>query len=147
MVRLLKLLAIALTLSQAIPSLSFAKDETGGHPLKIGGDYQVTAIDRISDHEFHIEFKSVVATGKFDTLSLHSNHVHVAVRVGQKLRLSAAILNTRGSEAEVAQMVIFVPNPQGAVPVWLLSNRAEGLDLRATKYLEMHSPLTDYLVM
>ena len=124
-----------------------ASSETKGQLLKVGGDYEVTAIDHPNDSEFRVEFKAVTPTGKFDILSLHSNHVHVAVRVGQKLRLSAEILSSNGQAAEVAQMVIFIANPQGPIPVWLLSNRAGHQDLRATKYIDMHSPLTDYIVM
>ncbi|MBM4251248.1 MAG: hypothetical protein FJ146_04715 [Deltaproteobacteria bacterium] len=114
---------------------------------RVGGDYLVSAIDHVDNGEFRIQFAAVAPSGKFDTLTLHSNHVHVAVKIGQKLRLSAEILSTKGTAAEVAQMVIFVANPQGPVPVWLLSNRAGPRDLKATKYLEMHSPLTDYIVM
>ena len=124
-----------------------ATAEPKGLTLKVGGDYEVTAIDQLNESEFRVEFRAVTPTGKFDTLNLHSNHVHVAVRIGQKLRLSAEILTDNGRSAEVAQMVIFISNPQGPIPVWLLSNRAGHQDLRATKYIDMHSPLTDYIVL
>ncbi len=114
---------------------------------RVGGDYLVTAIEHLDKEEFRIQFSAVTPTGKFDQLTLHSNHVHVAVKQGQKLRLSAEILADSGATAEVAQMVIFVVNPQGPIPVWLLSNRAGPRELNATKYLEMHSPLTDYIIM
>lgn len=141
------------TLLAALVAVAFAlsattsQAEPEGKPLRVGGDYTVTAIDRLNDHEFHVEFKAVAPTGKFDVLTLQSDHVHVSVRVGQKLRLAAQILSTKGNTAEVSEMVIFIPNAQGPVPVWLLSNKAQGLDLRATDYLKMHSPLTDYMVM
>jgi len=116
-------------------------------PLRVGGDYTVTSVDRLTDREFHVEFKAVAASGKFDVLNLHSDHIHIAVRKGEKLRLSAEILSTQGAVAEVAQMVIFLPSNLGPTPVWLLSNRATNHELRAVKYLEMHSPQTDYVIM
>ena len=116
-------LKLVLMLSLSLWSQSKASAEPKGQLLKVGGDYEVTAIDHLNDSEFRVEFKAVTPTGKFDILNLHSNHVHVA------------------------QMVIFIANPQGPIPVWLLSNRAGHQDLRATKYLDMHSPLTDYIVM
>lgn len=114
---------------------------------KVGGDYTVAAVDRIDDHTFRVEFAADHPTGHFDLLRLESDHVHVAVKVGQKLRLSAEILSTQGTVAEVSQVVLFLPGATGRVPVWLLSNKAPTPDLRATKYLEMHVPLTDYMVM
>lgn len=115
--------------------------------LKVGGDYTVSAIEKLSEHAFRVEFKAVTPTGHFDTLRLESDHVHVAVRQGETLRLSAEILSEQGPIAEVAQVVLFLPSVQGRVPVWLLSNKAPAGELKATKYLEMHVPLTDYVVM
>lgn len=115
--------------------------------LRVGGDYKVEKIEKVSDRTFVVEFHSVTATGKYDVLRLESDHVHVAVKVGQTLRLSAEILADKGREAEVSQVVLFLPNPQGHVPVWLLSNKVPAGELRGSKYLEMHSPLNDYVVM
>ena len=115
--------------------------------LRVGGDYLVTAVEHSGEREFHVEFKAVTPSGKFDVLNLHSDHVHIAVKKGEKLRLSAEILNSKGAVAEVAQMVIFLPSNLGPTPVWLLSNRASNHELRAVKYLEMHSPQTDYVIM
>jgi hypothetical protein len=116
-------------------------------PVRIGGDYKVTAIDRLKDGAFVIEFKSTAPSGKFDVLHLESDHVHVAVKVGQQIRLSAEILAEKGSTAEVSQMVIFLPSVQGHVPVWLLSNKAPANEHPSSKYLEMHNPLNDYIIM
>lgn len=142
----LKLATVALL---SLVGLTFPGRAAPAEPTatRVGGDYVVSAIDHVDNGEFRIQFIAASPTGKFDTLTLHSNHVHVAVKMGQKLRLSAEILSTNSTSAEVAQMVIFVANPQGPVPVWLLSNRTGPRDLNATKYLEMHSPLTDYIVM
>jgi len=143
--RLAKMALLGL-IASVINSLA-ALAETQAKAVRVGGDYLITSIDHLDNDEFRIQFTAVTPTGKFDKLTLHSDHVHVAVRPGQKLRLSAEILSSTDASAEVAQMVIFVSNPQGPIPVWLLSNRAGPRDLNATKYLEMHSPLTDYIIM
>ena len=115
-------------------------------PVRVGGDYKVTQIDKV-EGGFVVEFQSTTPSGKFDTLRLTSDHVHVAVKVGQQIRLSAEILTETGNSAEVSQMVIFLPSVQGHVPVWLLSNKAPAQERPAAKYLEMHNPLNDYVIM
>ena len=116
-------------------------------PLRVGGDYKVVSIDRVKSGAFVVAFKSVVPSGKYDVLRLESDHVHVAVKVGQQIRLSAEILTEKGDTAEVSQMVIFLPSVQGHVPVWLLSNKAPASEHPSSKYLEMHNPLNDYVIM
>jgi len=151
-VRFLK--AVALVGVLAVSGLAFAAPRQAASVStkdskfqRVGGDYKVAAVDRTDDGSFLIEFKSTHPTGKFDVLRLSSDHVHVAVKVGATLRLSAEILSARGREADVSQVVLFLPGRVGRVPVWLLSNKVPTRDLRATKYLEMHAPSTDYMVM
>ncbi len=138
---------LAIVLSLLTSAASQPQAESNGGILRVGGDYQVGAVTKGRDGSFHIEFRSVQPTGKFDTLTLDSDHVHVAVKIGQKVRLSAEILSEKGASAEVAQVVLFLNTAVGRVPVWLLSNRAPDRDLRASKYLEMHLPSTDYQIM
>lgn len=129
-----------------------AADQQGSTPaeakiLRVGGDYTVEAIDKVEERSFKIVFKADKPSGHFDVLNLESDHVHVAVKVGQKVRLSAEILSEHGPVAEVAQVVIFFESHVGRVPVWMLSTKSPHRDLRASKYLEMHSPVTDFMVM
>lgn len=115
--------------------------------VRVGGNYIVTSIDQKNDNTFLVTFKSDVATGQFDELRLESDHVHVAVKVGQTLRLSAEVLEAKGPTAQVSQVVLFFPNVGGHVPVWLMSNRFPARDLNASRYLEMHSPHTDFTIL
>jgi hypothetical protein len=115
--------------------------------LRVGGTYKVTEINELKDGAYEILFESTEKSGRFDQLRLESDHIHVAVELGSVLRLSAEILKDGGVKADVAQMVLFLPNPKGATPVWMLSNKATSHDLRATKYLDMHVPLNDYSVL
>lgn len=156
LIKIIKLVKLVMTLSLVIGA-GMAAAQTAevvqsdsGDILRVGGDYTVTAIEKVGEKAFRVEFTADAKTGKFDVLRLDSDHVHVAVKVGQKIRLSAEILAEKGANAEVAQVVVFLPSSQGQeshVPVWLLSNKAPPRDLRAAKYLEMHVPATDFVVM
>jgi hypothetical protein len=114
---------------------------------KVGGDYKVARVERDANGVFHIEFRASRPTGRFDLLRLESDHLHVGVKLGQTMRLSAEILSESGAAAEVSQVVMFLPGRSGRVPVWLLSRKAMGRDLRAVRYLEMHVPANDFVVM
>ena len=127
--------------SQGMPSHSLTK------VMRAAGTYQVAKISKQVDGGFVIEFVSVQPTGRFDLLKLSSDHIHVAVKLGDKIRLSAEVFSENGSSAEVSQMVVFFSNPIGAIPVWLLSNKTPPRDLNAVNYLKMHVPQTDYTLL
>ncbi len=128
--------------------LSFAGAGTlvAGQPMRVGGDYSVQKISARGDGGFVIEFAAKQPTGKFDLLRLESDHVHLSVTEGQTLRISAEIDEVQGIVANVSQVLIFVPHVGGDVPIWLLSSRGSPADLRGSKYLDMHNPLSDFAV-
>jgi hypothetical protein len=141
-------LALAPVLAQAAGGVTPKTTElSDGHVVRVGGTYTVTAIDKNDDGSFAVVFRTVAPSGKYDELRLQSDHVHVAVKVGQTLRLSAEILSERGATAEISQVMLFLPHQQGPVPVWLLSNKAAPKELKGSRYLEMHSPVNDYIIM
>jgi len=115
--------------------------------VKVGGTYEVVSIERNKDNFFEIIFKSISPSGKFDELKLESDHVHFSIRKGQEIRLSAEVIKTDGPKAEVSQVLLFLPHPQGVTPVWLLSRKNNGGDLRGAKYIEMHAPQSDYSIL
>jgi hypothetical protein len=99
---------------------------------KVGGEYIVESLNQNDKGFFVIKFKSVVP-GKYERLILESDHVHFALEVGQKIRLSAEVLSERGNTAEVSQVLLFLPHIQGVSPVWLLSRKDNLNDLRSSK--------------
>lgn len=115
--------------------------------IRVGGDYLVGTVDRTPQERFVVEFKAVHPTGHFDVLKLETDHVHVGIKPGMTVRLSAEIDSSTGPVAEASQVVIFFHGPSGRVPVWLLSSRVKQRDLGAIRYLEMHNPATDFVVM
>lgn len=114
---------------------------------KIGGDYRVSSIRKKGDDHFVVEFTSVHKTGKYDVLFLESDHLNVAVEEGKTLRLSAEILKEGKKKTEVSQVLLFLPHGETHVPVWLLSRNAPDKDLRGSRYIEMHAPTSDYLIL
>jgi hypothetical protein len=115
--------------------------------IRVGGNYTVKSVEQKSGNVFLVKFTAENKSGNFDELELESDHVHVAVKVGRTLRLSAEVLKTTGPKAEISQVVLFFPNAEGHVPVWLMSNKFPDRDLKASKYLEMHAPINDYMIL
>ena len=115
--------------------------------IRVGGDYVVYDIRKVNEQSYEIEFRAADPTGKFDRVILTSDHVHMAVTKGQKLRISAEVGQTKGDVAEATQVLVFLPNAQGPTPIWMLSKRSKSLDLNGSKYLEMHAPQSDYSIL
>lgn len=115
--------------------------------IRIGGNYLVYEISENPSGTFRIEFRAEQPNGKYGTIVLNSDHVHLAVTKGQKLRISAEISRVVEGVAEATQVLVFIPNIRGPMPVWLLSSRSKNLHLGGAKYLEMHAPLSDYNVL
>lgn len=113
---------------------------------KVGGNYTVVSIDQNNKGYFVTKFKSEVPAEKLQMLVLESDHVHFSLEVGQKVRLTAEVLSEKGNTAEVSQVLLFLPHVQGFTPVWLLSRKAATEDLRSSKYIDMHSPQSDYSI-
>ena len=113
---------------------------------RVGGDYFIKSIDG-NDSGFVTTFAAVNPTGRFDTIRLESRHIHVAVKVGQRLRISAEVVGGTVRDAEASQVLVFIPSRNGETPVWLLSHRHPSLDLKGARYLEMHAPETDFTVL
>lgn len=114
---------------------------------KIGGLYKVTSIRKQADDHFVVEFTSTQKSGKYDVLVLESDHLHVAVEEGKELRLSAEVLKEGKNKTEVAQVLLFLPQGDTHVPIWLLSRHAPNSELRGSRYIEMHAPTSDYLIL
>ena len=114
---------------------------------RVGGTFVVSDISKKPDGTFVVEFKSDHPTGRIATVHLESDHVHFAVDVGSKLRISAEILSVNGNIAEASQVLVFIPSRQGHTPVWLLSKRASRFELNGAKLIEMHAPQSDFQIL
>jgi len=144
--KLLKMI-LSITVSLCAASSLQAEPEAVEQFIRVGGNYTVKSVEQKSGNSFVVKFTAENQTGTFDELELESDHVHVAVKVGRTLRLSAEVLKTQGPKAQISQVVLFFPNAEGHVPVWLMSNKFPNRDLKATKYLDMHAPNNDYMIL
>jgi hypothetical protein len=124
-----------------------ASTETG-QLLRIGGQYRIQKIEKLGDQDFRITFQGEPATGRYDTLVLRSDHIHVGVQEGQVLRLTAEVIKDRGPVLEVTQVLLFLNHREyGSTPVWLLSKNHVTRDFRGARWLEMHAPQADFLIL
>jgi hypothetical protein len=138
---------LILVIMLSISGSAIADTDDGSQFIRVGGNYVVKSVEKRGDNSFVVNFKAEVTSGTFDELQLESDHVHVAVKVGRILRLSAEVLKTNGPTAEISQVVLFFPNVEGHVPVWLMSNKYPASDLKASRYLEMHAPNNDFMIL
>lgn len=111
---------------------------------RIGGTFTVKSIKAAKDG-FRVTFVANEGSPRFKTLVLDSPHVHMSLTEGASLRLSADVIATSGSTADVSQVVVFVPGKTGDTPIWMLSRRAVE-PVPPAKLIEMHAPQTDYQV-
>jgi len=130
----------------AVQAMRAEGDDSQSKALRVGGNYKVESITSGAKGSFDVTFRAENVTGRFDVLRIHTDHLHVAVKEGETLKISASILNEKSNEAEIHQVVLFIPRPEGATPVWMLSSAKDVRRLEATQYLKMHAPQTDFLL-
>lgn len=129
-------------------SIGLAVDSGSDSEVKlsrVGGDYTIEAIDKVKDG-FKIEFEAMQKTGSADKVVLFSDHVHFGLEVGAQIRISAEIINGNRSTVEAQQVLVFLPAPEGYLPVWLLSSKKKTFKRLKSGYLKMHAPQADYMV-
>ena len=114
---------------------------------RIGGTFNVSQIKRLNDGGFQVVFSAKETQGPFRKLTLETQHVHMGIREGVELRLSADVISVRGGEAEIAQAVLFMPSHAGDNPIWMLSRRNHVPSSPPVKLLEMHAPATDFMIL
>ena len=116
--------------------------------LRVAGEYKVSSIKRQADGAFEVGFVSKHTTGRFDRLRLVTDHLHLRLKVGLSLKISAEIVEESGAIGEISQVLVFLRSSQHTqVPIWLISKTFGGRPLKGARYLEMHAPTSDYLVL
>ena len=118
---------------------------------KVGGTYELIRSRPLDgggyEVVFHAEGRDAEDPGRFSRLVLYTDHLHSGFDVGDRLRLSAEIHKDHGDWAEVSQVLLFLPARDTTVPVWLLSRNVRFGGLHGARYLEMHAPTSDYIVL
>lgn len=140
------LFSIVLTINGAIAGEN-SNQSAATKAERVGGNYQVVDIEKKANDTFLITFENEAKSGRYDFLTLESDHVHVGVEKGAKLRISAEILSEKGDRAEVSQVLLFLPAGDTHIPVWMLSRKVPVDHLRGARFLEMHAPTSDYSIL
>ena len=116
--------------------------------VRVSGEFVVKSITADKRGFFTVIFANTVKDAKVKTLRLETQHLHVAVEQGKRLRLSAEIGKWRGNIVEARQVLVFVPTASSHTPIWLLSRHSSSdQKLQGAKYLDMHAPQSDFLVL
>lgn len=113
--------------------------------MRVGGDYKVASIEKL-ERGFKLVFESTEKTGEADYITLISDHVHFGIEKHAKVRISAEVKSTGEHTAEAYQVLVYLPAPEGFLPVWLLSQKSRGFEKGKTNYLKMHAPQSDYMI-
>jgi hypothetical protein len=119
--------------------VSYARGEEA-KLLKIGGEFLIKSIEK-ENSSFVVVFKA--QDGGKD-LVLHTDHIHVGLQTGSKLRLSAEVTH-EGNVLEINQVMVFMPIAEGVKPIWMLSRTFKNGYL-PSRYIEMHDPQSDYIL-
>ena len=137
-----------LVLLSSLPVTYAEEAREGAQLLRVGGQYRIQKIEKLGDEDFRITFQSEAPSGRADTLVLRSDHIHVAVQEGLSLRLTAEVVKDQGPILEVTQVLLFLNHRDyGTTPVWLLSKQHVTRDFRGARWLEMHAPQADFLIL
>lgn len=116
--------------------------------VRVSGEFVVKSITADKQGFFTVIFTNTSKSAKIGTLRLETRHLHVAIEQGKRLRLSAEIGKWRGNVVEARQILVFVPTASSHTPIWLLSRHNTGdKKLQGAKYLDMHAPQSDFLVL
>ena len=131
-----------LHLSLAIITLATANN------IRVSGEFIVKSITTDKQGFFTVIFANTAKNAKINTLRLETRQLHVAIEQGKRLRLSAEVGKWRGNTVEARQILVFVPTASSHTPIWLLSRHgSDDQKLQGARYLDMHAPQSDFLVL
>lgn len=116
-------------------------------PLRVSGDFRLKEFKPLPYGGGTMIFQAEHQTGRFDELHLEARQSHLALEKGKVFHLSAEVVAVQGSVAEASQILIQFSKGDQKIPVWLLSSKYPGMPLRGARYLEMHAPSNDYLLL
>lgn len=131
-----------------LATFMLAGSKAFSEPLRVAGEYKVSQIKKQPDGAFQVSFVSKHTTGRFDRLRLVTDHLHLRLKEGLSLKISAEIVKGSGAAGEISQVLVFLPSSKHShVPIWMISKAFSGRPLKGARYLEMHAPTSDYLVL
>lgn len=115
----------------------------------IKGKFKLAKILLEQDSKRQLWFEGRTAHGKALSLVLVSRYTHPDLRQGRSYQLAAEVGAKRPDYLLLNKALVFFPGSSGGgttIPVWIMADHAN-LSLDVEKYLKMHAPTSDYLVM
>lgn len=124
----------------------------------IKGKFKLAKILLEQDSKRQLWFEGRTAHGKALSLVLVSRYTHPDLRQGRSYQLAAEVGAKRPDYLLLNKALVFFPGSNGTsgsggssgggttIPVWIMADHAN-LSLDVEKYLKMHAPTSDYLVM
>jgi hypothetical protein len=112
----------------------------------IEGVFKVSAIENKTGY-YIIKFSPVEAKKDSEDMFFETDLLNSWIKVGEKLKIYTSISRDQVSKKlKTAHVLVTLPMPRGEVKMWLLSRNQKDFDFKSAKYLNMHSPHTDYLI-
>ena len=122
----------------------FASQAMAKETAHITGHYRVEAIKKTDTDARQIIFRAQDSTTRDKVLVIESDHVHIGLRVGLILKISAEILERRKEIIELSQVLLYLDG--GSQRVFQISRNVPFSGLKSARFLEMHSPMNDFLI-
>ncbi len=140
---MIRLLAVAF-FSMFLPWTILAESDSTS---RITGEFKIDKITKISPDSYRIVFTNLDKSEPHETLFLDSNQIHMGLSEGQTLRLSAEVFQRNPKTWEITQVLVFLKTTNSHIPVWLISQTHGPKELRGARYIEMHAPTSDFLIL
>lgn len=126
--------------------LNVETTKKSGHRQIIKGKFTLDKILLEQDSKRQLWFKGRTARGKPLSLVLVSRYTHPKLRQGQSFQLAAEVGAMRKDYYLLNKALVYFSGGGTTIPVWILSDHAS-LSLDVEKYLKMHAPSSDYIVL
>lgn len=112
----------------------------------IKGKFKLESILTEKDNKNQLWFKGRTAHGKPLSLVLVSRYTHPRLRAGESYQLAAEVGATHKDYHVLNKALVYFSGGGTTIPVWIMADHAS-LSLDVEKYLKMHAPSSDYLVL
>lgn len=126
-----------------------AKAKPAAKPINrqiIKGKFKLESILTEKDNKKQLWFKGRTAHGKPLSLVLVSRYTHPRLRAGESYQLAAEVGATKKDYHVLNKALVYFSGGGTTIPVWIMADHAS-LSLDVEKYLKMHAPSSDYLVL
>lgn len=110
---------------------------------KISGTFKIIKVKKHSHQQNQIWFSNVDDSKIY---VLNSHYTNQNLREGSQYRMVAEVFEDRKGQHHIQRALVYLPFGETTVPIWILSKDSK-LNLNLDKYIRLHAPTTDYIVL